>query len=181
MRKKIILVFSFMFLVCAMLISHDRINVMADMLEEDNSDVTLTVYWKTGEVEVINVVPEDVIIPSVRGNAPPNFLYNLTKSPYTYSINGMTQFLYTDFFFNPDSNGGLAISTDGLNSGGKSIKIQLMYYNGLFDSVVTTWTGNPQSIQGLGYSNLSTSGRYHFLFKAYDADSVSGEGMIHHP
>ena len=67
----------------------------------------------------------------------------------------MHHFIYSDYYFSPDSNGCLAISTNTLDSGGDQIRIILYRKRFLLGpEEMSVWITDPQAIQGLGYSNL---------------------------
>ena len=93
----------------------------------------------------------------------------------------MTDYTITNYAFKPDKNGCLSISTDGLNANGNEITISLYQSGTVFKIPVSSWTGDPQSIQGLGFGNLSTDHTYYFQFNVSDGVCVDGKGIIHHP
>lgn len=117
-----------------------------------------------------------------RGNNPPTEPYNLLGNPYYYYIIGMHDHVFTDCYFKSDSNGCISISVNGLNSGGDFIRIKLCRRTFFDYTSVSSWTGNPQSIQGLGFSGLSTTEDYFFLFETLSSSTeVNGSGYIHFP
>lgn len=134
--------------------------------------------------ETTNTENSDIYYEQLRGSSPPTTEFDLTVTDYSYMFANVTSHTYTSAFFRPDSNGCISISVNGINSGGKDMKLSLYRYvapYGIFDVCVSTWIGNPQSIQGLGFNNLSSSSYYYFKFEPYSADSISGSGIIHHP
>lgn len=119
-----------------------------------------------------------------RGETAPKYFWDLSEKPYKYSLDNVTDYTITNCFFAPDENGCISISTIGLDAGGNEITISLKKTGGFFyDSVVSSWTGNPQSIQGLGFNNLDPEKRYYFYFSVERGKGicVNGEGLIHHP
>ena len=116
-----------------------------------------------------------------RSSAVPVDNWDLSSHYYRYGIYGMTECVYSDYLFDADSNGRISISTNNLNSGHSRIKISIHKWPALFNSEVASWIGDPQSIQGLGFNNLSNEYYYFFKFEAYEASSVSGYGYIHYP
>lgn len=113
-----------------------------------------------------------------KGDNIPTSFWNLTNNPYQYAIVNMKNYVYTDFYFNVDSEDCIAMSMGTLDSGGADIKI-LLYEVGS-NNVVQQWTGDPQSIVGLGFCGLNQYKNYYVKFLANQADSVSGSGYIMH-
>lgn len=106
-------------------IAHDCKVVSA--AETKENETVVVVYPKNDVSDRDNENPagqEIHIINSVtRGNTRPGKLWNLEQADYLYEIQNMRDHVYTDRYFEPDDNGCISISTDGLHSGGKSIKI----------------------------------------------------------
>jgi hypothetical protein len=155
----------------------------ADSFFYDSSTVAITVL---GSEEITAENQDGVVINGQsgysRGNNPPTQPYNLSGNPYYYYIIGMHDHVFTDCYFKPDSNGCISISVNGLNSGGDSIRIKLCRRTFFDYTSVGSWTGNPQSIQGLGFSGLSTTEDYFFLFETLSSSTeVNGSGYIHFP
>ena len=186
MRKKNILAFMVMSLmIFNIFISPNIEQVYAATMEDTSSNVTVVIHEKN-EGEILDVTPpllNDEVhnLGLMRTSLRPTESYNLTGRDYYYHLYGMTNYVYTEYTFNTDSSGRISISTDGLDSGGKDIKI-ILYEDGFWSGTeVSSWIGNPKSIQGLGFNGLNSSKKYYFKFEAYNASSVSGGGYIHHP
>lgn len=152
----------------------------------------------TGQVTVVEYrgaesnVPEedsqeaDVLFnrKEARGETAPVHYQDLSKEPYEYTLDNVTEYTITNYCFKPDANGCISISTIGLDAGGNEITIELKKAGGFFyDKVVASWTGNPQSIQGLGFNNLDPEAYYYFYFSVERGKGicVNGKGLIHHP
>lgn len=152
----------------------------------------------TGQVTVVEYrgaesnVPEedsqeaDVLFnrKEARGETAPIHYWDLSERPYKYILKNVTEYTITNRYFKPDANGCISISTIGLDAGGNEITIELKKTGGFFyDKVVASWTGNPQSIQGLGFNNLDPEAYYYFYFSVERGKGicVNGEGLIHHP
>lgn len=112
-----------------------------------------------------------------RGTAIPTYFGNLGNSPYQYTILEMRSRLYTDCYFNVSSNNSIEMSMGTLSAGGNNITITL--YETGNNNAVMYWTGNPQSIQGLGWGPLNPFKTYYFKF-SISSGFLSGSGMIHH-
>lgn len=161
--------------------------------EENNPQVTLSIYHKDGSVTIIGANRHSDEInehnskiydkEQTRGSTAPSKEKDIAGHPYYYTIVGMHHHVYSDYYFSPDSNGCLAISTDTLDSSGDQIRIILCRKRFLLGpEEMSVWVTDPQAIQGLGYSNLSTSDYYFFKFETLSTfTEVNGYGYIHHP
>lgn len=121
--------------------------------------------------EVNDVVP--------RGSSRPSISHNLAERYYVLNFPNVTDYTYSLVYFKPDSLGRVSIYTNSITSGGERIMIRLYKRNG--HECVSTWYGNPQSLRGLGYSNLQATENYYFRFDVFEASSINGTGYIHHP
>lgn len=151
----------------------------------ENSSVVRTIFERNGE----RVVTEEFILESrvlfeqggqTRANEAPSQEYDLSDRVYHYQFSGVDNFTYTRYYFKPHADGHLILSVDNWNSGGAAVKIEL-YEKGWFflpDTLISTWTGDPATILGLGYSSLDPDKAYYFKFLPYMAESISGEGDI---
>lgn len=109
----------------------------------------------------------------------PTAFWNLdTLGTYQYALISVKRFVNTDFCFNCDTEGYIAMSMGNLDSNGKDIRISII--NSSTGNVVSSWIGDPESIAGLGWGGLSEFRTYYFKFEAYKADEVSGTGLIMH-
>lgn len=149
---------------------------------EENNRVVMTIFCKDGKnvvVENETTSPQEGL---VRANEVPFQEYDLSNRAYHYQFSGVDNYTFTRYYFKPDTDGHLIISVDDWNSGGAEVKIEL-YVKGTFfssDALVSTWTGDPATILGIGYSSLATNKYYYFKFLPYMADSISGKGDITH-
>lgn len=145
-----------------------------------NNYVVMTIFCKDGKNAVTEnetASPQERLI---RANAAPIREYDLSDGAYHYQFSGVDNYTFTRYYFKPDTDGHLIISTDNWSSGGAEVKIEL-YVKGTFfssDALVSTWTGDPATILGIGYSTLATNKYYYFKFLPYMAESISGEGDI---
>lgn len=126
--------------------------------------------YDAAKLEMRNLIEE-------RGTSIPTYFWNLSNSPYQYTIFEMHNQLYTDCYFNVSSNNSIEMSMGTLYSGGNNITITL-YETGTNQSVMS-WTGNPQSIQGLGWGPLNPLKTYYFKF-SISSGTLYGSGRIHH-
>ncbi|MCH5272804.1 MAG: hypothetical protein J1E35_03950 [Lachnospiraceae bacterium] len=151
----------------------------------ESNRIVMTVYDKDGK----NVVSENqfhgnegtsIQEGQVRANEAPTRGYDLSNRAYHYQFSGVDNYTFTRYYFKPDTDGHLIISVDDWNSGGAEVKIEL-YVKGTFlfsDTLVSTWTGDPATILGIGYTSLNPDKNYYFKFLPYMAESISGEGDI---
>ena len=147
---------------------------------ENNNGVKFIVFAKE---EANN--PDSVVVNAktryARGNNPPTRPYNLSGNPYYYYIVGMHNYVFTDYYFKADSNGCISISVN-LNSGGDTIRITICKRTFWGYSTESSWSGDPQSIQGIGFYDLTTTDDYFFLFETLSSSTeVNGYGYIHFP
>ena len=112
-----------------------------------------------------------------KGNSIPTQFWNLSVNTYQFSINNMHQYVYTNYYFAPDSNCCIAMSMGTLNSGGNNVTINM--YETTNNICVASWTGNPQSIVGLGWTNLNPNKFYYFKFMI-SSGTLSGGGTVLH-
>lgn len=119
----------------------------------------------------IHILQED------RGNYIPTSYWNLDNSAYHYSITNMQSYVYTDYYFAPNSQGKIYMSLDSFNSGGNNITIRC--YEVSSNSEVAHWTNNPQIYSGLAWTGLSQNKMYYFKFEI-SSGTLSGSGTIYH-
>lgn len=120
---------------------------------------------------------ETHILEEVKGNSIPAYFWDLNNRPYQYAIANMQNYVYTDYYFNISSNNSIEMSMGTLNSGGRNITITL--YEVGTNNAVMSWTGNPQSLQGLGWGPINPNKQYYFRF-SITSGTLSGSGIIHH-
>lgn len=113
----------------------------------------------------------------IRGNYVPTSFWNLDSfGSYQYRIVNMHQYAYTDYYFNVSSSGYIVMGMGTLDSGGNDITIRC-YECGTYNEVMS-WTGNPQSVSGLGWP-LNKYKTYYFKFEI-NTGTLSGNGTIYH-
>lgn len=167
-------------LIAVIVLSCMPTNVYASSIAEN--EVTVTVYPKklnsqaneVFEDGYTNILNDNQLL---RGDSKPTKFYDLTEYDYYYDIPNYASNVYTERYFNASYMNEISIQTSGLDSVGKNIDINLYELGG---GKVGTWTGNPQSIEGLGFNGLSTSKYYYFQIKASVFSKVIGSGKIHH-
>lgn len=121
---------------------------------------------------------ENQVLSKERGDNIPTLVWNLDAAgPYQYSISNMQHYVYTGYCFLPDYKNSLAMNMGTLNSGHRNITINL-YESGTNISVAT-WTGDPQTIRGIGFVNLYVNKLYYIKFSISNG-SLSGSGYVLH-
>lgn len=157
-------------------------NLMVDYVDNFKYSQSSPIEYSLGDSEYEFMVDSEKIethyLQDTKGNNIPTSFWNLTNNPYQYAIVNMYSSCYTDFYFNTNSNGYISMSMGTLNSGGNNITIEC-YELGGSSNPVMSWTGNPQSIQGLGWGPLNQYKLYYFKF-IIGSGSLSGSGYIHH-
>ena len=145
---------------------------------EEEKKVEVVEYELTGDTEITEYTSGEKEV-LTRSSSRPDTPHDLSERYYVLHFPNVTNYTYSLVYFKPDSLGRVSIYTNSIISGGKRIAIYLYKRNG--NECVSSWYGNPQSIRGLGYSNLQTSENYYFKFEVYEASSINGTGYIHHP
>lgn len=115
----------------------------------------------------------------LKSSSRPTLFHNLSERYYVLHFSNVTDYTYSLVYFSPDSLGRVSLYTNTIESEGKKIAIHL--YKRSSGASVSSWYGDPQSIRGLGFSNLDASSYYYFKFEVYEASSINGYGYIHHP
>lgn len=115
----------------------------------------------------------------LRDSSRPTLFHNLSERYYVLHFPNVTNYTYSLVYFSPDALGRVSLYTHTIKSEGKKIAIHL--YEKSSGASVSSWYGDPQSIRGLGFSNLDASSYYYFKFQVYEASSINGYGYIHHP
>ncbi len=153
---------------------------LPDFAQWDESEAFVTVYELDNEITSQNNADAEIhYLRETRSGDIPSAFWNLdTSGDYQYALVVVQNFVYTDFCFGCDTEGYIAMSFGSLDTNGKNMRISII--NSANDSVVSSWTGDPESIAGLGWGGLSEFRTYYFKFEAYEADSVSGTGWIMH-
>lgn len=114
-----------------------------------------------------------------KGNYPPTSFWNLANgNDYQYHIPSMSSSVFTNYYFSLNSIDFISMSVNNLNSGGNNITISC-YEVGNPSTAVMSWTGNPQTIQGLGWGPLNPYKTYYFEFEI-STGTLYGTGKIHH-
>lgn len=116
---------------------------------------------------------------STRGKEYPTAEYDLNEASYIFYFE-TSSYTYLNHLFTPDSNGEFILAVNDWNSGGEEVKIEVFRRGLLAPYRVHTWTGEPTTIAGIGYSNLVPGEKYFFKISTYQADSVSGYGEIYY-
>lgn len=181
MKRKILAVLAIMF--C---LSNQTISTQAATVISKDSGVTVVEYTDVESRKDFDTTKEIHVLTDgngARNVGVPIKGWDLSKHDYVYRLNNLTDedSVYTLYLFSPDENGCISISTNGLNSGGKNVTIKLQRSGLIIEHLVASWTGNPQSIQGLGFNNLDPDEAYYFIFRVESGGVVNGTGVIHHP
>lgn len=114
-----------------------------------------------------------------RGNYPPTSFWNLANgNDYQYHIPSMSSYLFTNYYFSVNSIDYISMSMGTLNSGGNNFTITC-YEVGNPSTAVMGWTGDPQTIQGLGWGPLNPYKTYYFKFEI-STGTLYGAGKIYH-
>lgn len=166
------------------LIDDPNHNLMSNQntLDQYNIEDVEVVVYPLGDEHLNTVLgqakTEDHVLSEERGDNIPNSFWNLdTMGPYQYSIVNMQHHVYTGYYFNADYKNCIAMSMGTLNSSHHNITIGL-YETGT-NTYVATWTGDPQSIGGLGFVNLNAYKTYYIKF-SISGGLLSGSGYIMH-
>lgn len=122
---------------------------------------------------------EDETVTETRGTSKPTKFFDLTEGYYTASFDkfgGVTS-AYTNYYFQPNSDGKIRINVSSIECDNKNVKIELYKVN---DGKRTTWEGDPTN-KLVTFSNMDTESMYYFKFKSDLFDSLKGYALIYHP
>lgn len=153
---------------------------LPEFAQWDESKAFVTVYETNDNIVVQNDTDTEIhYLRETRSGDIPTAFWNLdTSGDYQYALVEVKKFVYTDFRFSCDAEGYIAMSMGSLDTNGKNMRISII--NSSTGNVVCSWTGDPETIAGLGFGGLSEFRTYYFKFEAYEAASVSGTGRIMH-
>ncbi len=151
-------------------------------LDQYNIDDVEVVVYPLGDTHLNDALGqerlEEHVLAEAKGNYIPTSFWNLdTYGSYQYAIVNMQHYVYTDFYFNVDYKNCIAMSMGTLDSLHQDITIGL-YETGT-NTRVTHWTGDPQSIAGLGFINLNAYKTYYIKF-SINSGSLTGSGYVMH-
>ncbi len=118
---------------------------------------------------------EPEILDELKGNSIPTTYWNLYNGPYQFFFVSLSGSTYLNRLFTTDTKNCIAMSMGSLNSGGHNITVTL--YSGLNRTYVMSWTGDPQSISGLGFTNLDPNQLYYFKFEV-SSGTLTGSGYV---
>ncbi|MBR4144994.1 MAG: hypothetical protein IKU06_05995 [Lachnospiraceae bacterium] len=168
---------------------HDIESLKNDPCDELTLDLVDDSDYSKAEVEAYLVGDETFIAPTidqdaeidhlqeVRGNTIPTLFKNLSNGAYHYSITNMQSFVYTNYYFNVNSQGMIIMSLDSFNSGGHNITIRC--YEVGSNNEVHAWTCNPELYSGVAWPGLDQNKLYYFKFEI-SGGTLSGSGSIYH-
>lgn len=180
MKRKVLMS---LFIVITLCINSQSVFALAANTKEE-SVVTVVEYCSNEDIDM-NVLENKVDRLSnkieTRAEKPPTRGWDLSKEVYSYSLENVTDYTMTNYAFKPDANGCISISTNGINTNGGNITIALRWSGTFIQHEVQAWTGNPQSIQGLGFNGLDPDKYYYFRFTVNNGVTANGGGIIHHP
>lgn len=166
------------------LINDPNHNLMSNetTLDQYNIDDVEVIVYPLSDTHLNDVLGqkklEDHVLTETKGNYIPTSFWNLdTYGPYQYSIVNMQHYVYTGFYFNVDYKNCIAMSMGTLNSGHQNVTFGL-YETGT-NTCVTSWTCDPQSIAGLGFTNLNAYKTYYIKF-SISSGSLTGSGYVMH-
>lgn len=180
MERKILIS---LIIVIALCINSQSVSVLAanaktesvvTVVEYSNSEDSDTSVFENKVDRLTNKIETRAETPPIKG-------WDLSKEVYRYSLDNVTDYTITNYAFKPDANGCISISTNGINTNGGNITITLKWSGTFFEHVIQDWTGDPQSIQGLGFNGLDPNKYYYFHFTVSNGVTANGGGIIHHP
>lgn len=122
------------------------------------------------------------VLDEMRGDSIPNQKRVLAGNPYCYHINNMYNHVYTDYYFEADSNGNIAVNFANLSSTGVPFTVNIYKLVFSIPVYVSGYSVTSSSTIGVNFPSLSNS-YYYFIEFVNDSTStpISGSGWIHHP
>lgn len=174
MSKKLTIVITVFFTI---IFSHlaGQQNVNAALTQESNGKQQIIVCEANKMVAAKE--PQSNLVQGMRGNISPYSFWNLNNSSYYFSISNMHSYVYTNYYFNPNSQGIIYMSFISFNSGGHNITIRCFEVGS--NSEVYSWTFNPENYSAITWSGLNPNKLYYFKFEI-NSGTLSGNGYIYH-
>lgn len=148
--------------------------------DSDYSKAEVKAYPIGDESFIAPAIDQDAVIDhlqEVKGNNIPTSYKNLANGAYHYSITNMQSYVYTNYYFNVNSQNMIIMSLDSFNSGGHNITIRC--YEVGSNNQVHSWTGNPELYSGIAWPSLDQNKMYYFKFEI-SGGTLSGSGSIYH-
>lgn len=148
--------------------------------DSDYSKAEVKAYPIGDESFIAPAIDQDAVIDhlqEVKGNNIPTLYKNLANGAYHYSITNMQSCVYTNYYFNVNSQNKIIMSLDSFNSGGHNITIRC--YEVGSNNQVHSWTGNPELYSGIAWPSLDQNKMYYFKFEI-SGGTLSGSGSIYH-
>lgn len=148
--------------------------------DSDYSKAEVKAYPIGDESFIAPAIDQDAVIDhlqEVKGNNIPTLYKNLANGAYHYSITNMQSYVYTNYYFNVNSQNKIIMSLDSFNSGGHNITIRC--YEVGSNNQVHSWTGNPELYSGIAWPSLNQNKMYYFKFEI-SGGTLSGSGSIYH-
>lgn len=148
--------------------------------DSDYSKAEVKAYPIGDESFIAPAIDQDAVIDhlqEVKGNNIPTSYKNLANGAYHYSITNMQSYVYTNYYFNVNSQNMIIMSLDSFNSGGHNITIRC--YEVGSNNQVHSWTGNPELYSGISWPGLDQNKMYYFKFEI-SGGTLSGSGSIYH-
>jgi hypothetical protein len=148
--------------------------------DSDYSKAEVEIYCVGDETFIAPTVDQDAEInhlQEVRGNNIPSLFKDLSQGPYNYSITNMQSYVYTNRYFNVNSQGQIIMSLNSFNSGGHNITIRCCEVGSNYDAHVLTF--NPELYSGVTWPGLDQNKMYYFKFEI-SGGTLSGSGSIYH-
>ena len=148
--------------------------------DSDYSKAEVKAYPIGDESFIAPAIDQDAVIDhlqEVKGNNIPTLYKNLANGAYHYSITNMQSYVYTNYYFNVNSQNKIIMSLDSFNSGGHNITIRC--YEVGSNNQVHSWTGNPELYSGIAWPSLDQNKMYYFKFEI-SGGTLSGSGSIYH-
>ena len=124
--------------------------------DSDYSKAEVKAYPIGDESFIAPAIDQDAVIDhlqEVKGNNIPTSYKNLANGAYHYSITNMQSYVYTNYYFNVNSQNMIIMSLDSFNSGGHNITIRC--YEVGSNNQVHSWTGNPEHYSGIAWLVLT--------------------------
>ena len=148
--------------------------------DSDYSKAEVKAYPIGDESFIAPAIDQNAVIDhlqEVKGNNIPTLYKNLANGAYHYSITNMQSCVYTNYYFNVNSQNMIIMSLDSFNSGGHNITIRC--YEVGSNNQVHSWTGNPELYSGIAWPSLNQNKMYYFKFEI-SGGTLSGSGSIYH-
>lgn len=121
---------------------------------------------------------ERQVLSAEKGDNIPAEYWNLEDNPYEFEVYYMTNYVYTNKYFNVDPDGCIAMDFGTLDSNGE--KIRIICYETVTNTAVRSTDVNPEQYAGVGFCGLSTDKTYYFKFEINQASILTGVGHIMH-